>query len=62
MTMSWDNMALFEMDPTKFLKRFLTEDECWVYRLELDTERQFMQWTYPFLPLPKKAKLVSSAE
>ena len=60
-TMSRDNLALFEADPAKFMERFLTQNECWDHHLEPETKRQSMQWKHPFSPLSKKARVVSAA-
>ena len=43
MTMSLDHMAIFETEPTKFLKRFLTQEEFLAYHLELDAQGRSMQ-------------------
>ena len=51
----------FEVDPVRFLERFLTQDECWIHQIEPETKRQSMQWKHPSSPPPKKAKVVSSA-
>ena len=61
LTMSKENLDLFEADPTDFIERFLTEDECWVHHFEPETKKQSMQWKHPSSPPPKKAKVVSSA-
>ena len=59
--MSEANLARFEADPDRFVERFLTQDECWVYHFEPETKRQSMQWKHSSSPAPKKAKVVSSA-
>ena len=61
MTMSRDNLLLFEANPVNFVERFLTQDECWVHHFEPETKRQSMQWKHSSSPAPKKAKVVSSA-
>ena len=54
--MSEANLARFEADPDCFVKRFLTQDECWVHHFEPETKRQSMQWKHS-TSAPKKAKL-----
>jgi len=59
--MSEANLARFEADPDRFVKHFLTQDECWVHYFEPETKRQSMQWNHLTSPAPKKTKVVSSA-
>ena len=61
LVMSETNLVRFEADPDRFVKRFLTQDECWVHHFDSDTKKQSMQWKYSTSPSPKKAKVVSSA-
>ena len=61
LVMSEANLARFEVDPDRFVERFLTQDECWVHHFEPETKRQSMQWKHSTSPAPKKAKVVPSA-
>ena len=61
LTLSQENIAIFEADQASFIDRFLTQDECWVHHFEPETKKQSMQWKHPGSPPQKKAKVVSSA-
>ena len=61
LVMSEANLARFEVDPDRFVERFLTQDELWVHHFEPETKRQTMQWKHSTSHAPKKAKVVSSA-
>ena len=56
LVMSEANLARFEADPDRIVKRFLTKDKCWDHHFEPETKRQSMQWKYSTSPAPKKAK------
>ena len=60
LVMSKANLERFEADPDRFVERFLTQNECWIYHFEPETKRQSMQWKHS-TSAPKKAKVVSSA-
>ena len=60
-TLSRTNLNLFEEDPAKFLKRFVTMDETWVHHFTPEAKQQSKQWNHPGSPPPKKAKTVPPA-
>ena len=55
------NLAMFEIDPVGFIKRFFTQDECWFHHFGPETKRQSMKWKRSTSPAPKKPKVVPSA-
>ena len=38
------------------LQRVITGDESWIFKYDLETKRQSLQWKYPSSPRPKKAR------
>ena len=59
--MSRTNLALFDADPERFVKRFVTVDETWVHHFQPKTKQQSKLWKHHGSPAPKKAKSVISA-
>ena len=61
LVMSEANLARFEVDPDRFVERFLTQDELWVHHFEPETKKQSVRWKHSTFSAPKKAKVVSPA-
>ncbi|GFW66103.1 hypothetical protein TNCV_1710021 [Trichonephila clavipes] len=50
-----------EQEGNNALKRFITEDEAWLYYYDPTIKQQSTEWKHPSSPTPKKAKTVKSA-
>ena len=60
-TISKQCLEMFQRNPDKFLRRFITMDETWIHYFTPETKEQSKQWTSPGEPAPKKAKTMKSA-
>ena len=54
-------MALFQCNPTEFLRRFVTMDETWIHYYTPESNRQSAQWLKPGESRPKRPKTQRSA-
>ncbi|XP_028270394.1 histone-lysine N-methyltransferase SETMAR-like [Parambassis ranga] len=54
LSISKDNLALFDSDPQRFLQQFVTVDEIWIHHFQPETKEHSES------PAPKKIKLVRS--
>ena len=54
-------LARFEVDPSDFLLRLVTQDEVWVHYYAPSPKRLSMEWHHRGSPPPKKFKAVPSA-
>jgi len=53
-------LEMFQRNPDKFLRRFITVDETWIHYFTSEAKEQSKQWTSPDEPALKKAKTVKS--
>ena len=49
-------LEIFQCNPDKFLRKFITVDKTWIYCFTPETKEQSKQWTSPGELAPKKAK------
>lgn len=54
-------LAIYQRNPTEFLRRFITVDETWIHHYIPESKQQSKQWTEAGVSGPKKAKTVKSA-
>lgn len=54
-------LAMYNRNPSEFLRRYVTVDETWVHHYTPETKQQSKQWTSTGERAPKKAKTVCSA-
>ncbi|XP_076031923.1 uncharacterized protein LOC143019826 [Oratosquilla oratoria] len=57
--MSMNNLAIFDADPQRFIRRFVTMDETLVHHFQPESKEQSKQWKHHGSPAPKKAKSAS---
>ena len=57
MDIAQDMLTTFNDDPD-LLKKFISDNESWVYGYDIDTKAQIFHWKRPEEPRPKKARQV----
>jgi len=58
---SHDDLSLYNADPAKFLRRYVTMDETWAHHFEPETKQQSKQWKHVTSPTPVKFRKIASA-
>ena len=58
---SRDNLSLYNADPAKFLRRYVTMDETWAHHFDPETQQQSKQWKYVTSSTPVKFCKIASA-
>jgi len=58
---SRDNLSLYNADPAKFLRRYVTMDETWAHHFDPETNQQSKQWKHVTSPTPVKFRKIASA-
>ena len=59
---SRDNLSLYNADPAKFLRRYVTMDETWAHHFDPETKQQSKQWKHVTSPTPVKIRKIASAD
>jgi len=62
---SHDNLSLYNADPAKFLRRYVTMDETWAHHFDPETQQQSKQWKHvtsstPFRKIASAGKVMAS--
>jgi len=58
---SRDNLSLYNADPAKFLRRYITMDETWAHHFDSETKQQSKQWKHFTSSTPVKFRKIASA-
>ena len=58
---SRDNLSLYNADPAKFLRRYVTMDETWAHYFDPETKQQSKHWKHVTSPTPVKFRKIASA-
>jgi len=62
LTTSRDNLRQYNVDPAKFLRRYVTMDETWAHHFDPETKQQSKQWKHVASPPPVKFRKIASAD
>ena len=60
--MSKNNLVIFDADPEKFIRQFMTMDETWVHHFQPESKEQSKQWKHYGLPAPKAKPVISAGK
>jgi len=58
---SRDDLSLYNADPAKFLRRYVTMDENWAHHFDPEIKQQSKQWKHVTSPTPVKFRKIASA-
>jgi len=58
---SHDNLSLYNADPAKFLRSYVTMDETWAHHFDPETKQQSKQWKHVTSSTPVKFRKIASA-
>jgi len=61
-TTSRDNLCQYNIDPSKFLIRYVTMDETWARHFDPETKLQSKQWKHATLPPPIVPQIASAGK
>jgi len=58
---SHENLSLYNADPARFLRRYVTMDETWAHYFDPETKQQSKHWKHVTSPTPVKFRKIASA-
>ena len=53
--------SLYNADPARLLRRYVTMDETWAHHFDPETKQQSKQWKHVTSPTPVKFRKIASA-